>query len=384
MGGTCQGLSGGFRPSVGGRTNTRSGFGRLTRTCRILDSNGGHTTCSRCKRTDASPGFNTNNNCNNNFNNFSNNFRSVFSSFFKNNNKHNEGPGTPHRNSSLRCHVRLAFRRTVFKGGRAVHCGHSRRYGAYDNSNTGPNARPGAYSGYRNSKTVNIRQGAPFNHIVARSIYSIYNKANGRVASGYAAYRKRKRIRASRSITIAVPPNISSKRRVHLGKRNRINDGNNPCNSLCIIFRIRPDSVFSHRKARVRCALPVDFTRTTLNSRIRIPAMRNGIGLGVPTKARANADFHLGNGKTPHLHKAKGNSRRIGIAIIAPGGLGRGRGRTVHTFTATNNSALIRSRSGFFSGIGSTFGGGGWVGKVGQYFMGGGRPIRFFTPVLFY
>lgn len=51
VGGTFQGLTHRCRPSLGpGGPNTGSGFRRVGRTGRILDSPRGHGGCSRCNR----------------------------------------------------------------------------------------------------------------------------------------------------------------------------------------------------------------------------------------------------------------------------------------------------------------------------------------------
>lgn len=343
-----------------GPGRTRTGFGRTGRTCRILSSRAGGTRCSRFNRSTFGRKNNTNtNNFRNNFNNFNNrtkNFNSVFNSVFNNvfNNKHRRR--NPRGNGSLHRSVSVSFRSTTFNGSVRVRIRHRRRYSRYRNANNRPNSHISAYPGYRNSNRRTIVRGAPFKHVRSIHAYSHYRNANGDVRGPYSGYHNANRVLTGQGVSVGVPTNMSDKSHLHMTGRKRPNVLNNPGKSLCMCVFIHPRGRFRQGNGSIVDHMGVDFTRTTLNTAVRIGALSNGMRLGVPRNARAKATFHMGNGNVPCLHgPGRENSRRVIMAIRAPGGLASARHRLLLHFTGRDGRSMggLRIDGDLFRGVGS-------------------------------
>lgn len=115
--------------------------------------------------------------------------------------------------------------------------------------------------------------------------------------------------------------------------------------------------------------------RTALNTRLRIPALSNGIGCGVPTNARPNSIFGLGNGNVRELGSINGNSRFIHVVISVPGGVSSRRGGLLVRFSGACGAPGGDNGRNFFSGFG-----GGW--RELQYFLGARTFLHAFTNAL--
>lgn len=259
MGGTCEGATGGCRPSLrpsSGRT--RRGFGRYGRTCRILSSPSGGTECSRFNFTKISPGCNTNTNkCNNGNFKFSNSvsLNSVFSSFFNKNNNfnnfNNEGPGTPRQNESVRVSVGVAFRRTTGNYGGAIRIPEIRSYDRYNNDNTTGNSRTGAYPSYNNGNCIGIRGEVNFAIISSRHRYAGYNNHNGVVSGPYPGYNNGNGMEHEGGVRISIPTNVDRSEVLAVHNLNSDNFGNNPTNSLGVVMGVGGRPCFAHRNCGI-------------------------------------------------------------------------------------------------------------------------------------
>lgn len=381
VGGTCHGVTVGCRPSHGpngGRT--RRGFGRTTRTCRILRSPRGHRRCSRFKFGNPRKKFNK---FNNNTNVSVGSVFSVFNSVFNNRNKFNNNfnkfnkDTRPRRCRKESLHMRtgLALRRTCtnYAGGFGVHG--SMPYSSYRNAKYRDNSRPRAYPAYRKANCAIHAIHSVFNAVRARTTYPAYNNRNRVVGGGYGTYNNSKVMANRRIMRVGVPTNISSKVIMAIPKGKNTNGRGNMGNSLRIVMHMRGGRGFRHGSGSLCCGLMLSFSATILNNRMRVPALRKGAAVGVRPNARPNGRIHLHNGKVPTVRKCncKGKSVVIGVAICVPGALGGRRGRLIGGFGRYRGFRTSGTAGGsLFSDVGGLFGG--WLSPVveeGQFLRGG-------------
>lgn len=350
---------------------TRTGFGRTARTCAVLDSPRGEGRCSRFNRTT----FRGNNkNTNNNFKNFSfgntsvnSVFNSVFNSLFNNNDEDEHTGGNPVGKTGLHTHMGVAFRRTIFNYRGRLRVMLGSRYAAYRKANTGPNASPMAYPGYRKRNRIICARRSVFKVIHGMRAYPSYRKSNGVVGSGYASYHKAKCASSEGGVRMSMPTNVSGNRDVHVHRGNRPNAGKNPENSLLMRMGITHRPVFRERSVGVFSATPLACTRTTLNNAMHVGAISKRIRCRIGPKARASAEVHLGKGNMPSLEGGgMHNSRCIAFIIRIPAGLGRRTGRTLHGFSRTYNGHPGSGSSSSFRG--PRGGGGDFVSGLGRAF----------------
>lgn len=355
VGGTCHGGTVRCRPSGGPKSGrTRRGFGRTTRTCSILDGPSGHTHCSRFKRTKVDK------TTNNNFRKFKRNVSvssvfSVFNSVFNkrkknfknfknfNNNKHSTRHGF--HNSSLHMGMGLGLGRVSAKMRGGFGLGGCMAYSRYRNSKTRKRKKARAYPAYRKAKDVAHARRDVFKVIRSRDMYPRYGKRKGVVGGGYGTYTKRNVMCKRRIIRIGVPTNITRKVRLSIGKGKGTNGRGNIPNSLLIIVRRRSRPSLVHSRGSLVCGLLLDIPATTLKNAMRVPAVSDGMGMGVRPNARPNGILHLENGKLPGIGDCNcdgnANSLLIGMDMCVPRALGGSRGRTLRG---------VRRSSGFGPG----------------------------------
>lgn len=344
-----------MRPSISSSPRTRTGFGRLGRTCSILSSRRGHTGCSHCNAT-SNP---NNSNCisvGSVFNNV--NVSSLFSSFFNNNTNNNtQGHHRHHHNHSVTVSLSIALRRTTLKYGGAVDCSHLTPYRSYGNANETRNTRRGRYDHYRNANCIAAIRHSFLNRIRSSSPYPSYRNRNAIVSRPYRAYSNRNHAPSRRGVSVSVPTNISANHRLHIDNFNRTNLHNRPSNSLVIGIHITSRRHFGHGNSSLCLIDSVSVTRTTLNYRVRIRNVVPSriIGIAIPTNTRCNSAIDIGGCNVPHVNNNNSHNHLvIRLHIIIPAGLSGGRHRLLHTFTSRVNSSITSNGGSIASHVGDT------------------------------
>ncbi len=214
-------------------------------------------------------------------------------------------------------------------------------YSRYGNANTRGNDNARAYPSYRNANSIAHARRAVFNVVRARNMYPHYNNRNGVVGGGYPRYDNRNVMCTRRVIAIGVPTNITRNVRLSVGNGNGTNGRGNMPNSLLMLVRRRTRTRLLHSRGSLVCGLLLSVPATALNNATSVPAVSDGIHMGVRPNARPNGMLHLHNGKLPGIGNCNAKSLLIGVDICVPRALDHSRGTTVRGF---------RGSSGFHPG----------------------------------
>lgn len=331
VGGTCEGLTGGCRPSDGRKgTSTTRRFGRMGRTCSILDSRGGHGLCSRFNRTTFRR--NTNGCKGTRKDPFNDNFNKTRNGPFNNN----------FRNS---CDSNGNCRRCRFRGNRSVSSVlggvFNNKFGGDGSSNNfkddnfnNDKFRKDNFNKFKDGKANNFNNSCDDGNRSLRTRIAIDFSRTTFNNGGIVHLRDDgNNIRGCR---IGVPTNVRSNGSVELGKGKCPKINKNRTNSLLLGMGIRSGPKCGQRNESICAAMGVPFAATMFNNRTGIRAVCNSILYGVGPNARSKAGVHLENGNVitvggPSMRNSRCTAMRVripaGLAPRTEQGLGRFRRR---------------------------------------------------------
>lgn len=111
---------------------------------------------------------------------------------------------------------------------------------------------------------------------------------------------------------------MDTKNHIHLTNKNKTNKHNTPTNNLYIQIQIKQHPIFKHKNNNLYYKIPINFTITTLNNKIKIPTLNNHIKLKIPNKTQTNKLFHIHNKNIKSIHNNTQNNLLYHIIIKTP------------------------------------------------------------------
>lgn len=341
VGETCHGLTGGCRPSAGPKSGrTRGGFGRIARTCSMLDSPRGGGLCSRFNRTTFSRDNTTNSKCKgtnaNNFKKFNKGNK------FGNNACHDcNKPKDKCRRCRFRNNSVSSVFNSVFKG----------VFRKKDTSNHDEEASKFA-------KKFKNRDFGSGNSSVGTNVAMKFSRTTFNKSGIVALDGPRGPKRPKRSLGIRVPTNVSDKGSVHLEKGKVPKANNNRTKSLLLGMAITPGPKCRQGNVSMCAAMSIPCAATIFKNRTLIRALCKSIVYGVGRKARSNSGVHLENGKVISVGSSSiRKSRCMAVRVRIPEGLDprteRGLGRFRRVYRKDSEATWVgRGAENLFCGLG--------------------------------
>lgn len=315
VGGTCQGLTGGCRPSVGGKgPGTRGVFRRMARTCRILKSPGGQGLCSRCNPVSLRTNF------------------------------------SPRGVGRTRCKGPFRGKKFCRSCSSKRPNGKCRRF-RFSNSSSVSSVLSGLFKGgnkFRKAKNFNKED--KFKD--AKRFNDNFNKMRRREKRGVRArmpvdfrrtmfnysgeFALSSDSKGDRGFRIRVPTNVTGKRSIHLGKGKRGKCGKGS-KSLLVGIGIKRGSNCRQGNRSICAAIGVPCAATILKKRVGVRALCKSIIYGVGPNARSKTGVQLGKGNMttvggPTIRKSRCTRIRVRIPARLSRATGRGLRRCTQTY----------------------------------------------------
>ena len=162
---------------------------------------------------------------------------------------------------------------------------------------------------------------------------------------------------AKRTITVKIPPGVSSGQAVRLRgegeppPREASPDGAGARGDLHVVIHVQEHPVFQRDGMTLGLEMPISFTQAALGAEVLAPTLEGDAPLTIPRGTQHGAIFHIKHQGMPNLRTGQRGDLVVRIAVEIPRKLSSRQRQLLRDFAETEDIAVMPESHGFWGKI---------------------------------
>ena len=158
------------------------------------------------------------------------------------------------------------------------------------------------------------------------------------------------RVRADRSVTVEIPPGVSSNNYLTLRGQGPAGVRGGPAGDLIVMLEVKDDERFERQGDDLLVDLPVSFSQAALGAEFRVPTATEDAVISIPAGTQSGTVIRLKGRGLPRLGQNGSGDLHVRVHVWTPEGLTEEQGRLFRELAAHEGEPPSRS-SGLWSRI---------------------------------
>ena len=259
-------------------------------------------------------------------------------------------PGDGRRGQDMRVTVRLTLEDVARGAKRAVKLKTLERCGNCHGSGARKGSKPHRCPTCAGAGEVRREARSVFGQFVSVSPCPTCGGEGEIIKEGCEVCRGDGRVRADRSVTVEIPPGVTSNNYITLRGQGPAGVRGGPAGDLIVMLEVKDDERFERQGDDLLVELPVSFSQAALGAEFRVPTATEETVVSVPAGTQSGTVLRLKGRGLPRLGQSGTGDLHVRVHVWTPDALTEEQGRLFRELAAHEGEPPSRS-SGLWSRI---------------------------------
>jgi len=164
------------------------------------------------------------------------------------------------------------------------------------------------------------------------------------------------RVRGESSVTVKVPPGVSSGNYMTMENMGNAARGKGQPGNLIVVFEEKDHDIFTRQGDNIICDIPISFTMAALGGEISVPTLNGNRNLKIPQGTQTGKVFKLKGNGVPHLNAHGTGDQFVQVHIWTPTKLSDEDREHLESLSRSDSFSPPESNKSFFQKLKETLG----------------------------
>jgi molecular chaperone DnaJ len=254
-----------------------------------------------------------------------------------------QAPGDGRRGQDMRVTVRLTLEEVARGAKRAVKLKTLDRCGNCNGTGARKGSKPKRCHTCAGAGEVRREARSVFGQFVSVSPCPTCGGEGEVITDGCEVCRGDGRVRADRSVTVEIPPGVSSNNYITLRGQGPAGVRGGPAGDLIVMLEVKDDERFERQGDDLLVELPVSFSQAALGAEFRVPTATEEAVVSVPAGTQSGTVMRLKGRGLPRLGQSGTGDLHVRVHVWTPDGLTDEQGRLFRELAALEGEPPSRS-----------------------------------------